>query len=199
MRRVHARAGEAIKQTTALGIPLQDSYHHSQPFHQYQFHFTTRPPFFNLASIHSVHNTTSHSQSLATSQPTKIELAGYSGLEDLPILRSMMKHPELNRMHSFYFRYNDLNCPAALLLVDPLLPGKRGEIERNCCNTGHQAWLYVRKRGDVKWTRDLMAERGGMRQAVYLSRCEDGWRWEQQLGDLLDCRKSLNLWIKVKT
>lgn len=131
--------------------------------------------------------------------PTAVELAGYAGLEELPILGRMMKHPELNEMYTFYFRFNDTNCPAAVLLVDPLPSNSRyAKYERNCHNSGHEAWLYVRKRGDVKWTRDWMAERGGMRQAVHLSRRDEGWMWEQQLGDLLDCRKSLNLWIQVK-
>lgn len=192
MTLVHEGADSRELYMSALTASSQERYHtYRSPFQSY-IHPVTGLPFFGRTPGYLLHSNT-------PPPPTPVELAGYSGLEDLPILKRMMRHEELDKMYTFYFRYNDTNCPAAVLLVDPLPGNSRyAKYERNCRNSGHEAWLYVRKRGDVKWTRDWMAERGGMRQAVHLSRCEEGWMWEQQLGDLLDCRKSLNLWIQVK-
>lgn len=192
MARVRARAQAAALQTAVPKISHGN-------FDSAYFRYATGAPLpRHLAMLMST-NIDSIRRSHGPVTPSQIELAGYSGLEDLPILDRMMKNAQVDRILRFYFRYNDFNCPTAVLLADPIPnSGKYAECDRNCYNGGHPAWLYVRSRGHVKWRRDMMAERGGMRQAVHLSRCEPGWRWEQQLGDLLDCRKSLNLWIQVK-
>lgn len=140
-----------------------------------------------------------HPQRVISDVFREVQIRGYAGLERFPLLPSMMRHPVINQIHTFFYRFNDPDCPAGILLADPLHPTE-GEKSRHDpqINRDQLAWLYVRRHGDVTWSRDLLAAKGSGRHAFYLQSCTEGYQWEQQLGDLLDHRKSLNLWVAVK-
>lgn len=197
MARVHARAQQLGIQSSIMPTSTPGPRYVNNPGQGTLLQ--SRPPLFPPSIIDSGNIVVQHPPQPVIRGPTEIQLRGYAGLEGLPILRHIMNHPRINSIHSFYFRFNDPENPAGILLIDPLNP-KHGERDRYCPFTNRDAigWLYVRRQGDAVWTRDFMAPKGNGRHAVYLQRCKPGWKWEQQLGDLLDTRKSLNLWVTVK-
>lgn len=197
MRRVHARTQELGIQTFTRRRPLEHPHHVRQPRLPTLVH--PRPSLLNPTKVERGDILANHEQVVPAYGPSENELRGYAGLEGFPYLEAMMDHPKVNSIYSFFYRFGDANCPAGVMLADPL-DGNVGERGRHCpfVNKDSLAWLYVRRHGDRAWRRDLMAAKGNGRHAVYLQRCEPGYKWEQQLGQLLDTRKSLNLWVAVK-
>jgi len=137
--------------------------------------------------VHPPHNMFSHNMPLnhgVRGGPSNVQLLGYAGLEDFPYTGQMISS-KMHNVYNEFFQYDNASCPAGIMYADP----KRGRA------TG-EAWLYVRNVGDVQWNRDYLAERSGMRYCIYMKEVGEDWQWEQMLGDVLDARATLNLWVK---
>jgi len=158
----------------------------------------------DLRMNHGIHN-----------GPSNIQLMGFAGLEQSPLLGQIVSNEEKKTQYQSYFQYDDATCATGVLYYErPRMVERGGEMvldvhgrggEYEVRGTEGESWLYMRKTGEVSWRRDLWTERGSGEYLVdmrgWINSLPGGserWEWKQIWGDLLTVNAEMNLWVCVR-